>query len=61
MSSTVGFAADAVPTITASGNTLAGDAPPSSRTEHDIWSPLVVATLWWGLVAYGCGRALLAW
>jgi hypothetical protein len=61
MSSTVGFAADAVPGIPVSGIAQAGDAPPTSRTEHDAWSPLVIATLWWGLVAYGCVRALLAW
>ena len=60
MSSTVGFAADISPAITVSGNALAGDAPPSSHAEPDTWSPLVIAAIWWGLLLYACGHALLS-
>ena len=60
MSSSVGFAADASPDTRPGADTVAGRAPPSRRIGFDAWSPLLVATIWWGLVAYACVQALLA-
>jgi hypothetical protein len=35
--------------------------PPSRRAEHDVWAPLVMATIWWGLFAFASVWALLPW
>jgi hypothetical protein len=33
----------------------------STRTEHEVASGgLVIATIWWGLLAYAAGQALLS-
>jgi hypothetical protein len=60
MSSSAGFAADGSPDLPLSRDTFADGTPPSRRILDDAWSPLVVATIWWGLLVYASVRALLA-
>lgn len=59
MSASFGFAADDVPHFLHSAQV--GGPPPSYQADHDAWSPLVVAAMWWGFVGYACARALIGW
>jgi hypothetical protein len=61
MTSSVQLTADVSPDPAACSDAWVGRASPSRRTEREAWSaPLVIAAIWWGLVLYACGQALLA-